>query len=310
MTQHRVATIFGGTGFLGHAVVQAFAARGYQVRVPTRNLDKAQALLLLGRIGQIVPFLASVRSDATVAEALRGSDVVVNLIGELSESSKNSFQLAHVETAARMARIAKAEAVAHFIHVSALGADMKSMSRYARTKAIGEEAVRAFFGDAVLLRPSVMFGPRDRFFNKFAQMARFLPFLPLIGGGHTRFQPVYVGDVALSVLACLDHPEARGHVYLLGGPNVYSFQELMQILLRQMGLRRWLVSVPWGLARFKARLFEFFPNPPFTRDQIELLKTDNTVRLQHGGRAPEMESLGVLPTALEDILPSYLMKIN
>ena len=310
MTQHRVATIFGGTGFLGHAVVQAFAARGYQVRVPTRDVDKAQDLLPMGMIGQIVPFLATTRSDSAVAEALRGSDVVVNLIGELFEHGKNGFQLTHVETAARLARLAKAEGVPHFVHVSALGADIKSTSRYARTKAIGEEAVRAFFGDAVLLRPSVMFGPRDHFFNKFALMARFLPFLPLIGGGQTRFQPIYVGDVAQAILASLDRPETCGHVYLLGGPKVYTFQELMQIILRQSGLRRWLVPVPWGLARFKARFFELLPNPPLTRDQIELLRTDNTVRSQHGGRAPDISSLGIIPTALEAVLPTYLPQIN
>lgn len=306
MMQNRVVTVFGGTGFLGHAVVQAFAARGYQVRVPTRDLDKAQDLLLMGTTGQIVPFLASVRSDSAVAEAVRGSDVVVNLIGELFEHGKNGFQLAHVETAARLARIAKGEGVAHFIHVSALGADVRSASRYARTKAIGEEAVRAFFADAVILRPSVMFGPRDKFFNKFALMARFVPILPLIGGGQTRFQPVYVGDVAKAVLACIDHPEAQGHVYLLGGPRVYTFQELMHVLLRALGLRRLLVPLPWGVARFLSRFFELLPVPPLTRDQVELLKTDNTVRLQHGGRAPDMESLGVIATPLEDILPTYV----
>lgn len=306
MKQHPVATVFGGAGFLGHAVVQALAVRGYLIRVPTRDLNKAQDLLPMGDVGQIVPFAASVRSDAAVAESIRGSDIVINLIGELAESEKNGFQLAHVETAARLARIAKAEGVAHFIHVSALGADMKSRSRYARTKAIGEEAVRAFFPDAIILRPSVMFGPRDKFFNKFALMARFLPFLPLIGGGHTRLQPIYVGDVAQAVLAGLDRKTALGKLFVLGGPRVYTFHELMQLVLKTISVRRWLVPVPWGLAKLLARLFEFVPNPPLTRDQVELLKTDNTVRLQHGGRAPDMEALGIVPTPLEVILPTYV----
>lgn len=306
MTATPVVTIFGGTGFLGHAVVQAFAARGYLVRVPTRDTEKAQDLLVMGTPGQIVVFEASVRSDAAVAETLRGSDVVVNLIGTVTEPFKNAFQFAHVEVPARIARIAKTEGVAHFVHVSALGADIKSRWRYARTKAIGEEAVRAFFADASILRPSLLFGPRDAFLNRFATMARFLPFLPLIGGGHARFQPVYVGDVAQAVLACLDRPEARGHLYLLGGPKVYTFQEIMKLLLAQLGLRRKVVSLPLGSARLLALVFEQFPNPPLTRDQIGLLQLDNTVRVQHGGRAPDMASLGVTPTPLEEILPSYV----
>ena len=306
MKQHPVATVYGATGFLGHAVVQALAARGYIIRVPTRDVDKARDLLPMGFVGQIVPFAASVRTDASVAEAVRGSDVVVNLIGTLVEHEKNGYQLAHVETAARLARIAKVESVGHFIHVSALGADMKSSARYARTKAIGEEAVRAFFPDAVILRPSVMFGPRDKFFNKFALMARYMPFLPLFGGGQTRLQPIYVGDVAQAVLAGIDRPAARGHLFVLGGPRVYTYRELMQLVLAATGKRRWLVCVPWWLARLKARFFELLPNPPLTRDQLELLKADNTVRLQHGGRAPDMDALGIIPTSLAAILPTYV----
>lgn len=310
MTDQRIATVFGGTGFLGHAVVQFLAERGYQIRVPTRDLTKADDLLLMGKVGQIVPFAASVKSDMAVADSLRDSSLVINLIGELVEHEKNGFQATHVETAARVARIAKSEGVARFIHISALGADMKSLSRYARTKAIGEEAVRAFFPDATLFRPTIMFGPRDKFFNKFAVMARYLPFVPLFGGGLTRFQPIYVGDVAKAILAALDRPETCGNLYLLGGPKVYSFKELMSLLVKTMGIQRCFISVPWWLASWKARFFELFPNPILTREQVDLLKIDHTLRLQHGGRAPDVAALGINLTPLEEILPTYIPSVS
>lgn len=303
---HQVATVFGGSGFLGHAVVRALALRGYQVRIPTRDLEKTQDMLMMGEVGQIVPFMASTKSDASVADAVRGCAVVINLIGEIVDRSKSGFQLVHVETAARLARISRAEGVKHFVHISALGADTKARARYTRSKAIGEEAVRAFFPDAVILRPSIIFGPRDAFLNQFALYARYLPFMPLLGGGQTRFQPVYVGDVAAAIMAAMDRADARGHLYVIGGPKVYTFQELMVLLLNTMGIRRPFVSIPWWLAKSMAKFFELLPNPPLTRDQVELLRQDNTVRFQHGGRAPDLASLGITPTSLEEVLPTYL----
>jgi NADH dehydrogenase len=304
--KYPVATVFGGSGFLGHAVVQALASRGYQVRVPTRDLERTQDLLLMGEVGQIVPFLACVKSEASVAEMVRGADVVINLIGEIVDRGKNGFQLVHVETAARLSRLSRAGGVKHFVHVSALGAEMKSKARYARSKAIGEEAVRAFFPDAVIVRPGIMFGPRDSFLNRFALYARYLPVMPLIGGGQTRFQPVYVGDVAQAIMAAIDRPEAKGRLYVLGGPKVYTFQEMMGLLLATLQLKRPFVFLPWWLARVMARFFEALPNPPLTLDQVELLARDNTVRQQHGGRAPDLASLGISPTSLDDVLPTYL----
>lgn len=308
----RIATVFGGTGFLGHAVVQALAKRGYSVRVPTRDTEKAKDLKLMGATGQVVPLAASIRSDAAVTTAIAGADVVINLIGVLHEKSGLTFQTAHVETAARIARIARSEGVRQFVHVSALGASTEAKARYARTKAVGEEAVRAFFPTAIIFRPSIMFGPRDDFFNRFARMARFSPFIPLIGGGFTRFQPVYVGDVAEAIMAGLDKKEAQGHIFALGGQKRYFFEELMELLTRTMGIRRRHLPLPWFAASLLASLAEFMPNPPLTRDQVELLKTDNLVTVRPTGPLAQLRGVGTLdllgikPTPLEDILPTYI----
>lgn len=301
----RTAVVFGGSGFLGHAVVQLLAAQGLIVRVPTRDPEKAKDLKVLGAPGQIVPFALSVRSDAAVTQAIAGADIVVNLIGILAEKGRDTFQTMHVETAARIARIARASDVPHFVHVSALGADAKAASAYARTKAQGEDAVRAFFPAAVILRPSVLFGPRDRFLMRFANLARFVPFLPLIGGGKTLFQPVSVGDVAAAVWAGIEKPEAKGKIFALGGPKIYSFKELMLLLLAALGIKRFLLPVPWSLAKIDAFFLEKLPDPLLTRDQVELLKTDNIV--PHApGAFRTFEALGIEPVALEPMLLNYV----
>ncbi len=275
MAKTRLAVVFGGSGFLGHAVVAALAARGYVVRVPVRDPEKGKNLKMMGFAGQIALIPLSLRADAPVAHVLEGADLVVNLVGILAEKGKNTFQAAHVETAARLARLARAAGVKNFIQVSALGADSKSASRYARSKALGEEAVRAFFPDAILLRPSVLFGPRDKFLMRFFWMARFSPFLPLIGGGKARFQPAHVGDVAETIALCAEKPEAKGRTFALGGPKIYSLRELMELVLKAAGLRRFFISLPWGLARIAAGFLEGLPNPPLTRDQLILLQKDN-----------------------------------
>lgn len=308
----RIATVFGGTGFLGHAVVQALVRRGYTVRVPTREIEKAKDLKVMGATGQVVPLQASIRSDVAVATAMCGADVVINLIGVLHEKGGMNFQTAHVETAARLARLARSEGVGQFVHLSALGASTEARARYARTKAVGEEAVRAFFPSAIIFRPSLIFGPRDNFMNRFARIARFAPALPLIGGGYTRFQPVYVGDVAAAIVSSLEKPEAAGRTFALGGPKRYCFQDLMVLLLRQMGLRRWLVNLPFGFAALMARLTEILPQPPLTRDQVEMLKIDSIVTVRPSAPLGQwrgvgtLDMLGIKPTALEEILPSYI----
>src|SRR6266853_4120359 len=236
-----VATVFGGSGFIGRYVVQRLARAGKTVRIAVRDTERAHFLKTAGGIGQIVPLHAPVTDDAAVARAVAGADWVVYLVGILAESRAASFQSIHVDGAARVARAAASAGVKRLIHVSAIGADPDSDSRYAASKGEGEAAVRAAFPGATILRPSIVFGPEDNFFNRFAVLALYLPALPLIGGGMTRFQPVYVGDVADAAVAALDRHEAPGRIYQLGGPRIYTFKELMELMLREIRRRRALI---------------------------------------------------------------------
>lgn len=295
-------TIFGASGFLGRHIVRQLAKTGATIRVPTRNVEKAMLLKPMGDVGQVVPFMSSVRSDAAVSKAIGSSDIVINLLGILYEKGRDTFQALHVEAAARIARLAREQGTKHFIHVSAIGADANSGAAYARSKAAGEQAVRTFFPDAVILRPSIVFGPEDDFFNRFSLLSRFAPALPLIGGGMTKFQPVYVGDIADAVMEILKNPAAQGQTYELGGPQIYIFRDLMVMMLHMTGRKRFLAPVPWWLAKLKATFLQMMPQPLLTRDQVELLKTDNVV----GSRAETFEDLGINPTAVEVIVPGYL----
>jgi len=303
MLKTRQITIFGATGFIGRHLVRRLAKTGAVIRIPTRDREGALILKPMGDVAQIVPMTCSIRNDASVAYAVRGSDTVINLTGILFEKGRSTFQSMHVEAAARMARLAKELGAKRFIHMSALGADSESGSAYARSKAAGEDAVRMFFPGATIFRPSVVFGPEDHFFNLFASLARISPVLPLIGGGYNAMQPVYVGDVADAICAALQSNEAAGNTYELGGPNVYSFCELMELMLEITRRTRFLVSVPWGLAKLQAFFMEnLLPNPLLTRDQVELLKEDNVVSPGAKGFA----DLGLSPAAAEFILPTYL----
>jgi NADH dehydrogenase len=301
MTQQVV--LFGGTGFIGRHIVRRLARSGATIRIPTRDPEKALILKPMGDVGQIVPFVCSVHDDATVSQALAGADTAINLLGILYEKGRNTFQSVHVETAARLARLAREQGVKNFIHLSALGASVDSPSAYARSKAAGEQAVRTFFPDAVILRPSIVFGPEDNFFNMFAGLSRFAPALPLIGGGFTKFQPVYVGDIADAIMKILEMPEMHDKTYELGGPGVYSFRALLEMMLKQLGRKRCLVNVPWPVASLEAALLELLPRPMLTRDQVKLLKTDNIIT---DSKVNTLLSLGINPTALEVILPSYI----
>jgi len=297
------ATVLGGSGFIGRYIVQRLAAKGAVVAVVSRHARDAGFLRPLGDVGQIALIDASLADEARLAASLAGADAVVCSVGILYESRRRSFDAAHVQGPARLARLAQAAGVRRFVHISALGADIQSSSAYARSKAEGEAAVRAGFPGATILRPSVVFGPEDSFFNRFAALAIYLPALPLIGGGMTRFQPVYVGDVADAVMAALTRPEAPGRLYQLGGPGIYTFRELMELMLREMRRRRALVSIPFGVARFQAFFLEHLPGPPLlTRDQVRLLEHDSVV--QSG--APGLADLGITPTAVELVLPTYL----
>ncbi|MFH5925159.1 complex I NDUFA9 subunit family protein [Roseomonas xinghualingensis] len=304
MARH-VAVVFGGSGFIGGHVVQRLARRDFVVRVVTRAPDSAKALMTQGMVGQIVPIGAGKMEDAVIARAVEGAGLVVNLIGILAERKKGDFARIHGELPGRIGQASAVAGVRHLVHVSALGADPESESLYARSKAQGEESLRAAFPRATILRPSIVFGPEDSFFNRFAGMARMLPVLPLVGGG-TRFQPVYVGDVADAVVAVLDRPEMAGRTYELAGPQAATFRELMEYMLEVIGRRRRIVELPEGLARLQASLTSWMPNPPLTQDQLILLKRDS---LPSPG-TPGLRELGIEPTAMEVVVPTYLSRFR
>lgn len=298
----RLVTIFGGTGFLGRHAVRSLARQGWRIRVASRQPNRGFFLKPLGHVGQIALTKCDLSDPAQVADAVRGADAVVNLVGVLF----GDFESAHVQGAETIAKAAAAEGVKTLVHVSALGAASQSQSAYAASKAEGETRVREAFPAATILRPSIVFGPEDRFFNKFASLARFLPALPLIGGGKTLFQPVFVGDVAAAIAAALDNPAAPGRTYELGGPTRYSFRQLMEIVLRETGRHRFLVPVPFGLAMIKAVVLQLAPNPLLTPDQVKLLKTDNVV----SATAATLADLGITPTTVEAEVPSYLWRFR
>lgn len=300
----RTITIFGGSGFVGRYLVQKFADKGDLIRVAVRNPIAAQFLKPLGDVGQITPVQASILSSKDIIKAIQGADVVVNLVGILFEKGQQTFEAIHVEGARLVAEKAKELEIPTFLHMSALGAHKESRSRYASTKARGEEAVRAHFPEVTLFRPSVIFGPEDAFLNRFAKMARLSPFLPLIGGGKTRFQPMYVGDVAEGFIKAAFDREMCGKTYELGGPSVYTFKELMNYLLKVIKRRRLLLPVPFCLAKGISAVAQLLPTPPLTPDQVELLKTDNVVSTQ----ALTAENLGIRLKALEAFAPLYLSR--
>jgi len=296
-----LVTIFGGSGFLGRHTVRALARGGWRIKVATRHPNSAFFLRPLGSVGQIDFVKCDVGDADSVARAVKGANAVVNLTGILFEKGQ-SFEEVQVEGAANVAKAAAEAGVAALVHVSAIGADTGSDAHYAVSKAEGERAVREAFPKAVILRPSVIFGPEDGFFNKFASLARILPGLPLIGGGKTRFQPVFVGDVAAAIRMALSRQDGR--TYELGGPTIYSFKELMQLTLREIGRKRLLVTVPFGIASLKAMFLQLLPNPPLTVDQVRLLKKDNVV----SATAPGLADLGITPTSVEAVIPSYLWR--
>lgn len=300
--RYRVATVFGGSGFIGRHLIKRLAKTGTVIRVATRHPSSANFLRMNGAVGQIIPIATNIGDDASVAAAVQGADIVINLIGILYESGSNTFQGTQADAPGRIARAAKAAGAQRFVQISAIGADAGSASVYARTKAAGEQAVLDAFPEATILRPSIVFGPEDDFFNRFAAMARIFPALPLIGGGHTRFQPVYVGDVADAIMKALELPEAQGKTYELGGPRVYTFRRLMELVLAETRRKRFLVPVSWSLAEFQGRILGKLPKPMLTVDQVELLKSDNVVP----PGAATIRDLGIEPTAAEVIIPTYL----
>lgn len=300
-----LVTVFGGSGFIGTQVVRALAKQGWRVRVAVRRPHLAFRMRMLGDVGQIQVVQANIRNGASVARALEGAEACVNLVAVMQERGRQGFLSLHATAAGKVAEAAKAAGVQRFVHMSALGADAQSQSKYARTKALGEEAVREAFPGAVIVRPSIVFGQEDGFFNMFARMASVAPALPLFGGGATKFQPVFVADVAQAVALAATKPEYAGKTFELGGPAVFSFKEILELILRETGRNRLLLPVPWFAAKLLGSAGDLisgvFP-APITSDQVILLQTDNVV----SGTKPGLAELGVSPTTVEAIVPTYL----
>ena len=303
---NKLVTLIGGSGFVGRNIVRALAKQGYRVRVACRRPDLAGHLQPLGNLGQIQMVQANVRFPQSLDAACRDSDTVINLVGLLANSGQQTFQACHVAGAEACAKAAQAAGARRFIQISAIGADLEAEANYARTKAEGERAVQAAFPGAVILRPSIIFGPEDGFFNRFAGMARISPILPLIGGGETKFQPVFAGDVALAVAAIVDGKGEPGQIYELGGPEVLSFKQLLKFVLETTHRSRLLVPVPFALAKLKAMFLQLLPYAPLTVDQVKLLEHDNVVSEAATADNRTLEGLGITPEGIEAIVPTYL----
>lgn len=303
----KLVTVFGGSGFVGRHVVRALAKRGYLVRVAVRRPDLAGHVQPLGNVGQIQPVQANLRVRWSVDRAVEGADHVVNLVAIMHQSGRQTFPAVHEFGARAVAEAARA-AGARLTHQSALGADTNSESAYAKTRAAGERAVLETLPDAVITRPSIIFGPEDGFFNRFANMARFSPALPLIGGGTTRFQPVFVGDVAEAIARSVDGKVAGGRAYELGGPEISTFRELMEEMLTVIDRKRLLAPVPWWVAQLQGSILGLLPKPPLTSDQVTLLRTDNVVSDAAIREGRTLAELGIQPRSTAAVLPSYLWR--
>lgn len=306
----QIVTIIGGSGFIGRHVVRALARRGYRIRVAVRRPDLAVHLQPLGTVGQIHAVQANIRNAASIERAVAGSDVVINLVGILYETGKQTFDTVQGEGPRLVAKAARAAGARRFIQMSAIGADAGGDADYARTKASGEQGALGAFPDTIILRPSIVFGPEDDFFNRFAGLSRIAPALPLIGGGHTRFQPVFVGDVAEAVARAVDGDLTPGTVYELGGPDIETFKQLLQRMLDVIGRKRLLVSLPMPIARMQATVLGALPKPMLTLDQVRLLERDNVVSDAAIMEGRTLDGIGIEPQTMSTILPTYLSRFR
>jgi uncharacterized protein YbjT (DUF2867 family) len=309
-TTQKLVTVFGGSGFLGRHVVRALAKRGYRVRVAVRRPDLAGHLQPMGIVGQVQAIQANLRYLDSVARAVQGADAVVNLVGILSPSGNQSFEAVQAAGAGAIATACRNAGITNLVHVSAIGADIHSDSAYARSKAEGEASVLAAVPDGIILRPSIVFGPEDRFFNRFASLARFLPALPLIGGGQTKFQPVFVGDVAEAVVRGVDGTLKPGAVYELGGPEVVTFEQILRYILTTIRRKRLLIPMPWPVARLQAGVLELLPKPLLTRDQVTLLERDNVVSPEAIKDERTLDGMGIAPASIAAVVPAYLWRFR
>lgn len=305
ISENSIITVFGGTGFVGRHIIWQLAKTGATIRVATRMPKRALFLKPAGTVGQIIPFFCDINDDASVRTVLSGATHAVNLVSIMNQCGRNTFQRVNVDAAERVARLANEEQLDTLVHISALGTSADSLSEYARSKAEGEKRARAAFSRTVTLRPGVVFGPEDNFFNRFAAMARIAPALPLIGGGRTKLQPVYVGDIAQAVLNIIASPDIEkfdGKIFELAQPRAYTFRELMDVMQAQTGQTRGYVSLPFGVAKILGAFAGLLPGKPLTADQVKSLQRDSIMT----PNAPCLADLGVAATALESILPSYL----
>ena len=306
LNDRALITVYGGSGFLGRHTVRAIARTGARVRVAVRRPELAGHLQPLGDVGQIVPVQANVRFPDSLLAAAQDADAVVNLVGILFATGKQTFKSVQDEGARNVAEAAKTAGVGTLVHVSAIGADAESPSVYARSKAAGEAAIKGVYKDATILRPSVVFGPEDEFFNRFAALARLSPMLPLIGGGHTKFQPVFVGDVAQSIVAALGGRTSTKAPYELGGAEILTMRQVMERVLDYTMRSRLLVPLPYWLAKMQGAVLQWLPNPPLTIDQVRLLETDNVVSAAAIKAKRTLEGLGIEPVPIANVVPNYL----
>lgn len=298
--------VFGGTGFLGRRLVRRLVSNGTAVRVAVRHPEQARGALGAADLERITVFAADVRDRASIAGAIAGADAVINAVSAYVETGGVTFQAVHEQGAETLAREAASAGLARLVLVSGIGADPESASAYVRARGRGERLVQDAFPGATIVRPSAMFGPDDALFSMLARLARHLPVLPLIGGGHTRLQPVLVDDVAEAIARLLADPATAGRTYELAGPKVYTMRELFEFVIRITGKRRLLVPVPFVVAEIQARLFELMPNPPLTAGQVDLLKTDNVA----SGNLPGLRELGIEPRTVEETVPGYLGRLH
>jgi len=316
---NRLATVFGGSGFLGRYIVRALVHEGWRIRVAVRRPDLAAFLQPIGGVGQIQPVQANLRFPDSIAAAIEGATAVINAAGVKAQSGAQTYQAVHVEGARALAKAASAARVSAYVHVSGIGANSKSASPYIASKGLGEQATREAFPLAVVMRPSVVFGPEDEFFNRFAALACHLPALPLLGGGRTRLQPVYVGDVAQAVAAALSGLAQPGLAYELGGPRIMTLREAAELALRAIDRRRPLIGMPLGPSRWIGASTEFASKATFglfprllttTRDEVDLLASDNVVSAEAEAEGRTLGALGVQPQAVEAVIPSYLTRFR
>lgn len=308
MSATKLVTVFGGSGFLGRYVVRDLAKAGCRVRVAVRRPERAYFLQPLGELGQICAVQANVRNRDSVEHAARGADWIVNLVGILSPRGRQKFDAVHAQGAANIAECTALAGAGRLVHVSAIGADSHSASGYARSKAAGEAAVFAAMPQAVVLRPSIVFGPEDDFFNRFAAMARLSPVLPLIGGGGTKFEPVYVGDVAQAVTRAVSGAVPGGVIYELGGPEILSFRALLEMMLVEIRRQRILLPIPFFAAKIMGLVMQTLPGGLLTLDQVKLLQRDNVVSDTARADGRSLVGIGIQPTGLQAVLPGYLQR--